>query len=121
MIALKHHKGMSIERWFSFSIAMQLANVSSEVGRTFIAKRAGLLEDARLACERALELMALTLADPKNKKRRRELLRARSGFADHVLGINEWQSTDEQWENYFHQFGYAAALERQQARMAKLG
>lgn len=116
MIKLIHHRGMTSEYWFNLSIALQLGNVSSEIGRTFIAKRAEQWHESKLACERALELLDLTIADPKNKARRKEILYARCHFADHILGINEIKSTDNAWENYFHQFAFAAAREREQRR-----
>ena len=73
-------------------------------------KKRIICEYSQQACERALELMDLTIADPKNKKRLKEILRARYFFADHYMGINEHAFTDEFWQQYFFDFAYAAAI-----------
>lgn len=78
----------------------------------YVNKRQGCEIDFMHAMERALELFDLTIADPKNKKRLKELLRARNMFADHYLGINEFAFTDEYWEYNFYDFFYAAAIQR---------
>jgi len=105
------HKELAAGRWFKFSLVEQLANVGSEIERTIIWKN----KDINLrnkAFERALELLDLTIADPKNRKRLKEILRVREALADHFVFDNEYNSTDEQWQKYFFQFNYAAALRR---------
>lgn len=71
------HKGLSETRWFSFSISEQLGNVGSEFERAASAFQRG--DEARFekAFERMLELLDLTIADPKSRTpcRMRELLR----------------------------------------------
>lgn len=62
------------------------------------------------AFERALELLDLTIADPKNRKRLKEICRARYMLVDYFIFDNEYQSIDKQWQDYFYQFNYAAAL-----------
>lgn len=42
----------------------------------------------------------------------KEICRARYLLVDHFAYDNEHQSTDEQWQDYFYQFNYAAALAR---------
>ena len=106
------HKDLAAGRWFTFSLLMQLANIGTDVERAIRNKRHGRDIDFMHAMERALELFDLTIADPKNKKRLKELVRARNMFADHYLGINEFAFTDEYWQQYFYDFSYAAAIQR---------
>ena len=91
---------------------MQMANIGAEVGRTINWKRKGNLEESRAAFYRALELIYFTVEDPKHKGRLREILRTREALIDHFVYDNVYNTTDEQWENYFYHFNYAAALER---------
>lgn len=112
MITLIHHKNLTPERWFRFSLIEQMANVGSEVGRALKWRNLGKQETSQLAFERALELLILTVEDPKNRRRLKELLRVRAGFADYFAGKNEFNTTEKWWEDYFYQFGYAAAIQR---------
>lgn len=67
---------------------------------------------SRKAFERALELIDLTVADPKNRRRLREILRTREALVDHFVYDNIYQTTDDIWQKYFFAFNYAAALQR---------
>jgi hypothetical protein len=107
-----HQSLASSGRWFTFSLIGQLANVGTDVARAIRWKNEGELHDSALAVERALELMDFTVADPKNKKRLKELLRVRAMLADYFIGINEFSFTDEFWQEYFYDFNYAAAIAR---------
>ncbi len=106
------HKELAAGRWFRLSLMEQLANVGSDIERTISWKNKGNLEYSAQAFERALELIDLTVADPKNKRRLREILRAREALVDHFVYDNEYNSTDESWQKYFYAFAYAAALQR---------
>lgn len=106
------HKGLTHERWNNFSLLQQLAHIGSEVERTIIWKEKGDLEYSKMALFRALELIDLTVADPKNKKRLKEVLRSREALVDHFMYDNDYNTTGQQWRDYFYQFGYAAAMER---------
>ncbi len=106
------HKDLTYERWFKFSLFEQLANVGMDIERTIRWKKDGDIKYSKQAFERALELLDLTIADHKNKKRLREIVRAREALVDHFVYDNEYNTTDEQWQKYFYQFNYAAALER---------
>ncbi len=59
------------------------------------------------AFERALELLDLTMADPKNRRRLKEVCRVREVLVDYHFD-NEYGSTPESWEKYFYAFNYAA-------------
>ncbi len=106
------HKELAAGRWFKLSLIEQLANVGSDVERTIAWRKKGNLEYSEQACERALELLHLTIADPKNRGRLKEIVRVRAMFADHYMGINEFSFTDEYWQRYFFDFAYAAAIAR---------
>lgn len=67
-IKLKHHKGLTLKRWSKFRFCEQMANVDAEVGRTISwCKKDSKL--SQLAFERALELLNLTITDPKTSQR----------------------------------------------------
>lgn len=106
------HKGLTQERWNLFSMVEQLANVGADVGRVIRGRnqRDQVYSDAAL--DRALELLDLSIADPKNKKFLKELLRVRETLVDYFMYDNEYGSSDQLWEDYFYCFGYAAAIQR---------
>jgi len=101
------HKQLATGRWQEFSFLEQMANIGSEVGRAINWKNKDRKDYSRLAFERALELLDLTIADPKNKKRLKELLRLREVLADFFAFDNIYKSTDQSFINYFHSFNYA--------------
>jgi len=106
------HKQLASGHWFKLSLVEQLANVGSDIERTIQWKKRGNIEYSQKAFERALELLDLTIADPKNKGRLKEVLRTREALVDHFVFDNEYSSTDESWQKYFFSFNYAAALRR---------
>jgi len=106
------HKEMAAGKWFKFSLLEQLANIGSEVERIILWEEKGDLEYSKYALFRALELIDLTTADPKNRKRLREIRRVREGLVDHFMYDNTYKATHEQWRSYFYQYNYAAALQR---------
>lgn len=106
------HNDLASGRWFKFSLVEQLANVGSDVIRTIRWKNKGNAEYSRNAFDRALELLDLTVADPKNKTRLKELLRLREALVDYFIFDNIYSSTDKLWEKYFYNFNYAAAIQR---------
>jgi hypothetical protein len=89
-----------------------MANIGSEVERTIKWKNKN-KEYSDKALERALELIDLTLADPKNRSRLREVARMREVLVDYFYYNNIYGSTDELWRKYFYSFNYAAALARE--------
>lgn len=98
-----YHNDLASGRWQTLTLIEQLANVGSEVERT-ITWRAKNKEYANRACYRALELLDLTIADPKNKKSLREIVRVRELFCDYIFGDNIYKSTDTLWQKYFMAF-----------------
>ena len=102
------HAGLATGRWTDLTLAEQLANVGSEVGRAIRAK--SLANEPRLAnaLDRALDLFDLTLADARWHGRRREIARAREVACDYLVGDNEFRSTADSLDAYFLQFAVAA-------------
>lgn len=109
---MRLHKNLTPEHWFSFSLIEQLANVGSDIERTIQWKKKGNIAYSQQAFERALELLDLTIADPRHLKRLREIVRTREALVDYFMFDNEYGSSDQIWQKYFYQFNYAAALAR---------
>jgi hypothetical protein len=106
-----YHKELASGRWFEIPFMEQMANVGSEVERT-ISWREKNKEYSQKAFERALELLDLTIADKKNKKRLKELLRVREALADYFFFDNEYGSSDKLWQKYFFSFTWAVRKDR---------
>jgi hypothetical protein len=64
------------------------------------------------ALERALELIDLTVSDPRLAGRRREILRAREVVCDFLVGDNTYGTTAESLDRYFLTFAAAARAGR---------
>ena len=105
------HKNLAGGRWFKFSFFEQMANIGSEVERT-ISWRNENTEYSRTAFERGLELLDFTIIDPKNKKKLKELCRLREVLVDYFYFDNIYGSTDQNINNYFYAFNYAASINR---------
>lgn len=101
------HQQLASGQWKTLSLIEQLANIGSEIGRTINWKPKN-AQMSQQAFFRALELIDLTITDPKNKTRLKEICRTRECLVDHFFGDNIYKSTDQQWEKYFHAFNYAA-------------
>ncbi len=110
---MRIHKDLTPERWFRFSRFDQLANVGTDIARTIKWKNEGNTDYSENAFERAMELLDLTITDPKNKNgARKELLRVREALKDYFVYENEYKTTEEFWQTYFYQFNYASAIAR---------
>ena len=105
------HEGLAAGRWHTMSLVEQLANVGSEVGRVSRWQQ----KDPQ-ACEkafnRALELLDLTIQDPRWKGRRKELTRVREFLCDAMLGGSEYGSDLPGLDRYFYHFAVAARANR---------
>ncbi len=105
------HRELAAGRWGRLSLAEQLGNIGTEVGR--MRRWRGV--DERLAAgafDRALELLDLTLADPRWRGRLREIARARELLCDAALGGGEHGATLEDLDGYFLEFALAARRQR---------
>ena len=105
------HAGLAAGRWHTMPLVEQLANVGSEVGRVSRWQK----KDPQ-ACEkafsRALELLDLTIQDPRWQGRRKELTRVREFLCDAMLGGSEYGSDLPGLDRYFYHFAVAARAGR---------
>jgi len=104
------HRELAAGRWWTLSLAEQLGNVGSEVSRAtrWTSRNPEL---AQGALYRALELLDLTLADPRLRQspaRLREIARAREVVADFFAGPNQYRSTAASLQKYFDAYALAA-------------
>ena len=106
-------------KWAEMSLIDQMANISSEVGRTGKWKRKGNSQLALQAFIRALDLIDLTIAvgrkgadtPPAGRSSMlRELLRSRDLFCEEFLSDNP--EAIKTSEKYFSHFALAAARHR---------
>ena len=105
------HRTLAAGGWSRLSLVEQLGNVGTEVGRM----RRWHGKDERLAAgafDRALELLDITLADPRWRGRLREIARARELLCDAALGGREHGATLEDLDRYFIEFALAARRHR---------
>ena len=109
MIVLPQYVSLTSGRWFALSFAEQMGNIGSEVHRAVQWQaRDRKIFDA--AVDNTLELIDLTLRDPRWQKRTSEILRVREFFCDTVFGDNQYQISLEDFDNYFLGFAIAARL-----------
>jgi len=102
------HQGLAAGRWNELSLLEQMGNIGSEVERAIKWKEKGNREYSMSAFERALELSDLTLADPKNRLRLKEVARMREVLVDFFYGTNQFASSDKSFRDYFLHFALAA-------------
>lgn len=105
------HKELANGRWQKFSLAEQLANIGSEIGRAI--RWQG--KDEKLfwsAVERSLELFSLTIADSRWRNRLKEITRLHEIFCDAVLGGKEYGSRLQDIERYFFYFAFYSRKNR---------
>lgn len=104
------HRELAAGRWPELSLAEQLGHVGSEVSRA-ISWTSRNPDLAQKALDRALELLDLTLADPRLRQsvaRLREIARAREVVADFFAGPNQFGSTGPSIQKYFDAYAIAA-------------
>jgi len=97
------HTGLAAGRWQTLPLVEQLGNVGSEVSRASRWQK----KDPQ-ACEkaiiRALELLDLTIQDPRWKGRRKELTRVREFLCDAMSGGGVYGSYFSSLDRYFYHF-----------------
>jgi hypothetical protein len=107
------HRDLAAGRWREMTIAEQLGNAGTDVGRAIRAGAGGDPVRFAAALDRALDLLDLTLADDRwAGPRRREIARAREVVCDFLLGDNVYGSTAESTEAWFMAYAMAARLGR---------
>ncbi|MCM8831852.1 MAG: hypothetical protein NC918_06650 [Candidatus Omnitrophica bacterium] len=107
-----YHKTLAEGRWFRLSFLEQMANIGSEVGRAINWKNKCESEYSKKAIERALELLCLTIQDPKNRSHLKELTRLKEFLIDYFYFDNTYNFCDEFWHKYFYAFNYAVSKKK---------
>lgn len=100
------------ERWRKLSLIEQLANIGSELNRAlrWQGKDKKLFN---LAVLRTLELLNLTIGDPRWRKRLKEIVRTREVFCDTVWNeAKEHHTSLSDLERYFFYFALAVRLRK---------
>ncbi|MEK7096565.1 MAG: hypothetical protein AAB881_01275 [Patescibacteria group bacterium] len=103
---LYYHKNLRLDHWFAQTVSYQMANIGSEISRTINWRNKGRFDYMEVSFERALELLDLTVTDPKNRKRLKELLRSRELLAKWYLDRDT--RSDNHWMRYFNTFTHFA-------------
>jgi len=104
------HRDLAAGRWWALSLAEQLGNIGSEISRA-IRWTSRNPDTAQAALYRALELLDLTLADPRLRQARprlREVARVREVVVDFFAGSNQYGSTSASMQKYFDAYAFAA-------------
>ena len=99
------HRELAAGRWFTLTLAEQLGNAGSEVHRMAVAKSE---DDRNAAFVRALELIDLTIADSRHRKRLKEITRLREFLCDAAAGGNGYRMKIEDLDQYLMTFAIAA-------------
>ena len=107
------HAGLASGRWLTLTLAEQLGNAGADVGRAIRAKQEGDQGRFDRALDRALELLDLTMADPRwIGPRLREIARTREVVCDFLVGDNAYGSSPESLDAYFLAYAVAARRDR---------
>ena len=101
---------MTLENWQKLSFFGQMANIGSEVERAIGWREKENPEYSRLAFERSLELLDLTISDSRWKNRLKEIVRVRELLCDAVLGGKEYKTSLKDLDRYFFHFAFAARI-----------
>jgi len=102
------HKELVAGRWSKMSLAEQMANIGSEVSRALNWQKKGKKDLSQRACNRALELIDMTISPVKKYSTLKELLRVREALVDFFCGTNQFCSSELLWRKYFDHFAYLA-------------
>lgn len=106
------HKDSAAGRWGQMPFVEQMANIGSEVERALNWRAKNNPEYSRMAFERALELIDLTLACLKSYPRLKEVARVREGIVDYFTGGNIFKYDEKSLKQYFLNFAFAARRNR---------
>lgn len=107
------HTELAAGKWHQLSLAEQLGHVGSEISRASKWENKA-VQPFEGAVFRALELLDLTLDDPRWKAahRLREIARVREIVCDAYLGGEAYGSRFEDLIRYFDAFAFEARSER---------
>lgn len=101
-------------RWANMTIFDQMGNISSEVGRSFNARRQGQSEKENMAMVRALDLFDATIDSLIANKsiRSKEVLRSKEQYLSALLNPKFDEKDGASIEKYFMQYAVASRLNK---------
>ena len=105
------HKNLATGQWQKLSLVEQLGNIGSEISRA-LNRRDKDQKSYDNAIDRALELLDLTISDPRWQNRLKEIVRTRELLCDAILGGKEYKTSLNDLDRYFFHFAFAARLSR---------
>lgn len=106
------HTQLAQGKWFTLTAMEQLGNIGSEVERAFRWHEKHELNHRDKAIDRMLELIDLTVQDPKWNGRLKELLRTREVLCDYFFGKNAYHILPASFQKEFLYYGIAARVVR---------
>jgi hypothetical protein len=111
-----YHPDLAAGRWLGLSLASQLGNVGSEYERALNWKERGDGDRFEHAFARLLELLDLTITDPRWRNHRlKELTRLREVVCDELYNEVPELIHETNLREYFLYFGILARSERDKA------
>ena len=107
------HPTLANGRWHTMTLAEQLGNVGSDYERALRWKQKGEAKYFEGAFARMLELLDLTIADPRWQNHRlKELCRLRELICDELMNEVREYPDQRDFKNYFYFFAYTARKNR---------
>jgi len=105
------HKNLAAGGWQKLSLMEQMGNIGSEISRALNWQS----KDKKLfnkAIDRTLELLDLTINDPRWQNRLKEIVRTRELLCDAILGGKEYKTSLKDLDRYFFHFAFAARVNK---------
>ena len=91
-------------KWYDMSVQDQISNIGSEVNRAINWEKKGNIERSKNFCNKAKQLLQLSIEDPKNRKRIGEFFNCICELDDRFFGDNRFNTTDEMLKKYYDAF-----------------
>ena len=105
------HTELALGRWQEFTLSEQMGNIGSEISRA----AAWQGKDEKLfrgAVIRALELLDMTIQDPRWRDRLKELTRTREIICDASAGSTAYGASLQELDSYFYPFAFLARRDK---------
>lgn len=105
------HKNLAAGGWQKLSLMEQMGNIGSEISRALNWHDKD-RKSYESAIDRALELLDLTINDPRWQNRLKEIVRTRELLCDAILGGKEYKTSLKDLDRYFFHFALAARVNK---------
>lgn len=106
------HQQLANGRWHTLSLFEQMAHIGTEVERALNWQTKADPAAAQAAFYRALDLIDLSLGDPKYHGKYKELTRMREVVCDYFTNQRLYHSSPQSIRRYFEPFFWAVAKDR---------